>query len=176
VTGRWPSRDPIRERGGINLYGFVGNNPINAIDVLGNAVYLGGGGPQFGDFGDDGILTFWLMVVGCADDKDMVSIDGGSQTSDVWLDSATGWINMSYCCSAYQWTSDYIEGQSVSRTVVINIGESSSYINLFADAPDTGGSYYFDDGDTVISGHDDLHANNDPSQIPVMSYEPIPSF
>ena len=29
---RWLTRDPIGEAGGINLYGFVGNNPINAID------------------------------------------------------------------------------------------------------------------------------------------------
>ena len=31
----WPSRDPVGERGGINLYDFVGNNPINQNDVLG---------------------------------------------------------------------------------------------------------------------------------------------
>jgi RHS repeat-associated protein len=35
VTGRWPSRDPIGERGGVNLYGFVSNNGINALDYLG---------------------------------------------------------------------------------------------------------------------------------------------
>jgi RHS repeat-associated protein len=34
-TGRWPSRDPIGEKGGVNLYGFVGNNGVNWIDVLG---------------------------------------------------------------------------------------------------------------------------------------------
>jgi hypothetical protein len=34
-TGRWPSRDPIEEDGGLNLYGFVGNAPNNATDVLG---------------------------------------------------------------------------------------------------------------------------------------------
>jgi RHS repeat-associated protein len=34
-TGRWPSRDPIEEQGGQNLYGFVNNNPINGNDVLG---------------------------------------------------------------------------------------------------------------------------------------------
>ena len=32
----WPSRDPIEERGGINLYGFVGNDSTNAYDWLGN--------------------------------------------------------------------------------------------------------------------------------------------
>ena len=31
----WPSRDPIQERGGLNLYGFVGNNGVNYIDNLG---------------------------------------------------------------------------------------------------------------------------------------------
>jgi RHS repeat-associated protein len=34
-TGRWPSRDPIGERGGLNLYGFVENNAVNRWDLLG---------------------------------------------------------------------------------------------------------------------------------------------
>ena len=34
-SGRWPNRDPIEEQGGVNLYGFVGNNPINVWDKLG---------------------------------------------------------------------------------------------------------------------------------------------
>jgi len=35
VQGRWPSRDPIGERGGLNLYGFVGNSGVNRTDRLG---------------------------------------------------------------------------------------------------------------------------------------------
>ena len=35
VTGRWPSRDPIGERGGRNLYGFVGNRPTELVDTDG---------------------------------------------------------------------------------------------------------------------------------------------
>lgn len=33
--GRWISRDPISEAGGINLYGYVQNNPINLWDPYG---------------------------------------------------------------------------------------------------------------------------------------------
>jgi RHS repeat-associated protein len=33
--GRWPSRDPIEEEGGINLYAFVWNQSINFNDLLG---------------------------------------------------------------------------------------------------------------------------------------------
>lgn len=38
-TGRWLSRDPIGERGGLNLYGMVRNNAINAFDGIGLAEY-----------------------------------------------------------------------------------------------------------------------------------------
>jgi uncharacterized protein RhaS with RHS repeats len=45
VTGRWPSRDPIEERGGLNLYGFVGNQSLSGYDYLGLA-------PPNGTFND----------------------------------------------------------------------------------------------------------------------------
>jgi len=32
---RWLNRDPIKERGGRNLYGFIGNSSLNGWDVLG---------------------------------------------------------------------------------------------------------------------------------------------
>lgn len=54
TTGRWPSRDPIGERGGENLYGFVGNDGVNYFDLLGRdrqtasgTDYLGAEGPGF---------------------------------------------------------------------------------------------------------------------------------
>ena len=40
---RWLNRDPIQEGGGINLYGFVGNDPMDLLDPYG-----------FGYFGDVG--------------------------------------------------------------------------------------------------------------------------
>ena len=34
----WPSRDPIGEKGGLNLYGFVGNDGVDRFDLLGQDV------------------------------------------------------------------------------------------------------------------------------------------
>jgi len=38
--GRWPDKDPIGERGGSNLYGFVGNDPIRRCDCHGLDYYI----------------------------------------------------------------------------------------------------------------------------------------
>jgi RHS repeat-associated protein len=40
VTGRWPSRDPIGEEVGVNLYGFVGNDGVDRLDFLGHQCCL----------------------------------------------------------------------------------------------------------------------------------------
>jgi RHS repeat-associated protein len=34
-AGRWLNRDPIGEKGGVNLYGMVGNDAVGRVDVLG---------------------------------------------------------------------------------------------------------------------------------------------
>ena len=55
--GRWMSRDLIGEEGGLNLYGFTGNNAVHRIDPLGlsfGTYYYGVGGLSF--------LHRWLRV------------------------------------------------------------------------------------------------------------------
>ena len=37
-TGTWLSRDPLQEQGGMNLYGFGGNDSINKIDADGRII------------------------------------------------------------------------------------------------------------------------------------------
>jgi RHS repeat-associated protein len=32
ILVKWLTRDPLEEQGGLNLYGFVGNDPLNAVD------------------------------------------------------------------------------------------------------------------------------------------------
>lgn len=47
--GRWLSKDPMQDRGGLNLYGFVGNLPLSQVDVNGMAE-----------------LNLWDDLLGCA--------------------------------------------------------------------------------------------------------------
>ena len=54
VTGRWPSRDPIEEQGGINLYGFVQNNPGMYLDYNGLDAIILIGGPSLSRDDPDG--------------------------------------------------------------------------------------------------------------------------
>ena len=49
-TGKWINRDPLEEEGGLNLHGFVENDPVNSWDMLGQSK----GGKRnirVGDFG-----------------------------------------------------------------------------------------------------------------------------
>ncbi|MFA6633042.1 MAG: RHS repeat-associated core domain-containing protein, partial [Kiritimatiellia bacterium] len=50
LDGRFLQRDPIGEQGGLNLYGFAGNDPVNVIDSLGLESYsiFYGAGPADG--------------------------------------------------------------------------------------------------------------------------------
>jgi RHS repeat-associated protein len=36
---RWLNRDPIEEKGGVNVYAFCGNDGVNTVDLLGFALY-----------------------------------------------------------------------------------------------------------------------------------------
>jgi RHS repeat-associated protein len=40
VAGRWINRDPIEENGGVNLYGFIGNEPLGKLELLGLAAVV----------------------------------------------------------------------------------------------------------------------------------------
>jgi len=39
LVGRWPNRDPLNELGGVNLYAFVHNNPVDFVDTDGQQIY-----------------------------------------------------------------------------------------------------------------------------------------
>jgi hypothetical protein len=64
--GRWPSRDPIGERGGVNLYGFVGNGSSYKSDNLGLAVTHVDGIGLTASSSDNG-TCYWNFFLGHGD-------------------------------------------------------------------------------------------------------------
>jgi RHS repeat-associated protein len=67
VTGRWPSRDPIEERGGVNLYAFVGNDGVNRWDLLGMTMNIDTRDPYSWPYS-------WVMGLGHTDGKEIAGI------------------------------------------------------------------------------------------------------
>ena len=76
--GRFLNRDPLGESGGANLYGFVGNNPVNNWDLLGlrppptanDCVNPNFPGCPGDDQGDGVIESDWLMALAHLDGRD----------------------------------------------------------------------------------------------------------
>jgi len=91
-TGRFANRDPIEERGGVNLYGMVKNNPVNYWDYLGLSLtfYTGGVAPKWANFGgiSGATLSGWPEQVATAS-GDAVAIKGRLSPS-ISIDSLLG--------------------------------------------------------------------------------------
>jgi RHS repeat-associated protein len=96
-TGRWLSRDPIGERGGKNLYCFLGNNPITSIDKNGRLTisYKSGGRKSCGSWDilwtvswDAGDQPEYYVAKGTSD-VSLVNCKTGIKSSDhqVWYEA-----------------------------------------------------------------------------------------
>ena len=61
--GRWVSRDPIEENGGMNLYSFVDNQPLNRFDSIGLRIHMK---PKTKVLKDDlccdEVMDFWMAA------------------------------------------------------------------------------------------------------------------
>ena len=79
-TGTWINRDPIKEDGGINVYGFVGNDPLNYLDEDGLSP-LSIGGHIVGHIVTGAVLGFVaataaiMLTVVLSDQKSTISYE-----------------------------------------------------------------------------------------------------
>jgi RHS repeat-associated protein len=89
-TGRWPSRDPIGERGGVNLYGFLNNNALTKYDLLGaneNPVNVGYAIVGWDDPNDD---SLFISVAGGKDKPNVGSGRTGKELVQYLIDKTKG--------------------------------------------------------------------------------------
>ena len=111
-VGRWTSKDPILFSGGVfNLYGYVLNNPINSIDILGlmeicGWLSLAGGGAVV-----VGVAIWPIGVV-------LIAAGVVSIVADIYLNMSTGQLK-------HQWEMDEIILQR--EVSLINQGVHISY-------------------------------------------------
>jgi RHS repeat-associated protein len=87
-TGTWLIRDPKDEGGGLNLYGFVANNPITKIDRLG----LDTSGAADGQsLSSDQHNTYLIFHISCGPGKMPTGITIDYDTSGMWNDMYAAW-------------------------------------------------------------------------------------
>ena len=90
---RWPNRDPIGEWGGINLYGFVHNNPNNYQDPDGRLI-LPPGGPRPPSSGGGGLSHHTAIC-------NVTCVNGGGRTfTTTWYGQNVSRAEGQFCCAA----------------------------------------------------------------------------
>ena len=90
LLGRFLSRDPIAEQGGLNLYAFVGNDPNDFIDIKGEFSVLTINGPDF-DVSPDALC--------CLEEKPLWKAEGYSSLSECMGKKSTFGGYFSFTCS-----------------------------------------------------------------------------
>ncbi|HPU33663.1 MAG TPA: RHS repeat-associated core domain-containing protein [Phycisphaerae bacterium] len=98
TPGRWISRDPVQEFGGVNVFAFVGNKPPDRVDALGLSCCPG---DRYG--GTTYARTCGLLGCGVQDCTDCY-VCVSSETPTGWT---SAWRRYSTNCGSCVWPSRY---------------------------------------------------------------------
>ncbi len=141
--GRFINRDPIAEAGGLNIYGFVGNDPANRYDVLGLCEVVRDDGTSYWD---DNCRRHKFPVSGGSDGSSSTdgqgridlefehwgfggSYGGTQETPEEWLDRRLK-----------EEENQYLEGHEAGREpLVAHLQAQSDYLS----DPTNGKGYYY---------------------------------
>ncbi|MCW5556152.1 MAG: RHS repeat-associated core domain-containing protein, partial [Verrucomicrobiae bacterium] len=89
--GRWLNRDPIGERGGVNLYAFVANEPLSQIDPLGLSSKIYGDGQLCVDKKCKANMLTDLRYLSEADPTQLLPLPAPGKCVDADAFYAPGW-------------------------------------------------------------------------------------
>ena len=125
LTGRWPSRDPIGEIGGVNLYGFVWSDGINWVDHLGLNVYgIDGTNANVDIHPEDGMTNVKDIVNRANEAGESAKYYGGpasDNSSTVHVGDMTGLIGPSIYDVIDRVVSDICADYCKDRSIKINL-------------------------------------------------------
>ena len=113
ALGRWINRDPLKERGGLNLHAFINNRSINYVDALGAST--------FRQWTARVLLELWLMIAGSPPsppDPPENPPDPEPPVSVVITNSATG----SACLEEEPSVSTSFSWSSACATAAVTVG------------------------------------------------------
>jgi len=138
ASGRWPSRDPIEEQGGINLYGFVGNDGMNKWDKLGlvqNATGINNGqscskcckscekkGPLRPQISENGTTGFNIKAVAKSPTFESEYVDGYRGNEDCCAVQYNWWNCYDHSCQRSNGAVDYDVMIPASTTAPAGLG------------------------------------------------------
>lgn len=123
-TGRWLTRDPLKEAAGLNMYAYVGNSPVSGVDPLGLDTYSLGVSASSAA-GVTGAISAGIIV----DTKGNLGLYGGIDvgagvSAGVGLDGVLGVTTAS---DIYEGTSGINGGVGVSGAFGGKAGVGASY-------------------------------------------------
>jgi RHS repeat-associated protein len=86
--GRFISRDPIEEKGGINLYAFCGNGPTNGFDLLGMQAATGSADSDNNEMSPQGLDPIGALNNSLSCISNMYNGDGSGDWVSNWFNPA----------------------------------------------------------------------------------------
>jgi len=147
ATGRWPSRDPIGERGGLNLYQFLGNNGVGFVDRFGLEAYVLLYAAH--DSGGDGIFKRWAESI----------------ASKIKSRSVTDFNTPFRCFDPERDTIEYIEVNSVSDLERLKTIKDVRYVASFGDGSSDRFWYLNDRGGSTAVASDGVAMRSEKSEV-----------
>ena len=132
-TGRWISKDPIKFDGGINLYAYAENDPVNKIDPNGLKTYFAQVGGTFSlartPFATTGLASSFGVGIGYDDISGEIF---SYTTSGTGSNVAGAFLGAGVTAGVFTGNSMQFVGSGVSSEITAGFGSSYGFTDLYS--------------------------------------------